>query len=119
MTPFEVNASPEADHRGDKRSDIQLRYRNKLSLPIEIKLEHSKDLWDAIREQLVKRYTITPESGGRGLFVVFWFGEKPTRPPPGGGSKPKTAKELEQMLQKQLSRAEVGLIRVVVIDVTE
>lgn len=118
LAPFEVNATPEVDHRGDKRSDIQLSYRNSLSLPIEIKLEHSRDLWNAVREQLMARYAITPESGGRGVFVVFWFRGKVSQSPPGGGSKPKNAKELQQMLQEQLSETEADLIRVVVLDVS-
>lgn len=118
LAPFEVDANPEGDHRGDTRSDIQLTYRNSLSLPIEIKVEHSKNLWTATREQLMARYAITPESGKRGIFIAFWFNKKATPPPPGGGLKPKTAIALQQMLDAHLRESEADLVKVVVLDVS-
>ncbi|TGG92815.1 hypothetical protein E4656_11850 [Natronospirillum operosum] len=116
LDSFDIRVDPESDHRNDKRSDIQLSYRNSLSLPVEVKLESSDDLWTAMHQQLMAQYTITPESGGRGLFVVFWFNKTPTRPPPGGLPKPKSAAELKRMLEKLLNRTEADLIKVIVLD---
>lgn len=118
LRSFGVSADPEGDHRNDKRSDIQLGFQNRFSLPLEIKLEISGDLWAAIKEQLIPQYAITPESGRRGIFVLFWFNHRPTPPPPGGGAKPKTAEQLQTMLEEQLSRAEADLIKIVVLDVS-
>jgi hypothetical protein len=91
---------------------------NAYHLPIEIKLDHSPDLWRAIHEQLIPLYTLDPETQGRGIFMVIWFGEK-NMPAPSTGKKPKAAIELETRLIETLTLEEKKLINVFVLDVSK
>ncbi|MCK9201504.1 MAG: hypothetical protein M0P59_14180 [Gallionella sp.] len=120
LAPFDVDVQPETREAESKRADIRLSYRSNgaaFHLPIEIKLDHSPDLWRAIHEQLIPLYIIAPETGGRGILLVIWFndsGKRSSAPPT--GVKPKTADELARRLRDQLSPAEEKLIDVFVLD---
>jgi hypothetical protein len=107
---------PETREAESKRADIRLSFRGNgeaFHLPIEIKLDHSPDLWRAIREQLIPLYTIAPETGGRGLLWVIWFNDS------NSGTKPKTAEELAARLQESLTPEEKKLIGVFVLDASK
>ena len=73
------------------------------------------DLWRAIREQLIERYTRDPGADGFGVYLVFWFGGE-GMPLPQEGKKPRNATELEQRLHSMLTREEARHITVCVID---
>ena len=87
-------------------------------LPVEIKLDRSPDLWRAIHEQLIPLYTLAPETQGRGIFLVLWFGGA-NMPGPPSGKKPQNATELKAKLIELLSPQEQLLIDVIVLDVSK
>lgn len=114
-----VNASPEGHYANDARADICVSYGN-FQVPVEVKQNKHRDLWRALHDQLIKRYTIDPGAEGYGIYLVFWFGEmdvKYTRPP--RGKLPANAEQLAKRLQATLSRDEVKKIAVCVIDVSK
>jgi len=121
LSIFDVDVQLETYDANGKRADIGLSYHSNgyaFHLRIEIKLDHSSDLWRAIHEQLIPLYTLDPKTQGRGIFLVIWFGEK-TMPAPPSGKKPKTATELETRLIETLTTEEKKLINVFVLDVSK
>ena len=88
------------------------------NVPVEIKKSTHRDLWSAIRNQLVAKYTRDPDAGGHGIYVVFWFGKDYCQPPE-SGSRPGSAAELGKRLRDTLSPEEARMIGICVIDVTE
>ncbi len=115
--PSEVDAVPEGSYAADKRADIRVG-RGTFNVPIEIKKNSHIDLWNALRGQLLDRYTTDPATSGFGIFLVLWFGEGETKRPPDGG-RPSTTAELTQRLEKVLTPDEARKVSVVVIDVTK
>lgn len=121
LSPLDVDVQPETHEANDKRADMGLSCRSNgraFHLRIEIKLDHSPDLWRAIHEQLIPLYTLDPETQGRGIFLVLWFGEK-NMPAPTSGKKPKTTIELAARLAETLTPQEQKLIDVFVLDVSK
>ena len=117
MLPLEVDATPEGRYAGEKRSDIRVSY-GEFNVPVEIKKSSNRDLWSAIRNQLIGKYTRDPGARGYGIYLVFWFGNEPDPcQMPESGSRPQTATELEKRLRDTLSMAEARLISICVIDV--
>ena len=114
--PAGVDAQPEGQHAGDKRSDIRVAYEG-CSLPVEIKRDKNPDLWSAPRTQLIGQYTRDIETGGYGIYLVFWFGQREMPPPP-TGTRPTTARELQKRLEESLTVEEVRKISVIVVDVS-
>lgn len=115
-----VNAEPEGHYAEDKRADIKALY-GQFNLPIEIKRHWHKDLWTAPVNQLRKLYGRDPGAGGRGIYLVFWFGQtvkKTPKPPRSLGEAPVSASELEGMLPRVLSPQEGMLVEVIVFDCT-
>jgi hypothetical protein len=121
LAPLGLTAEPEGHYRRDKRSDIKVLYRSELNLPIEIKRHYHKDLWTAPTRQLGDLYTQDPGAGGRGIYLVFWFGIAPGRRlprPPGGIQRPASPADLEKTLVSLLPE-ESPWIEVIVIDCSE
>ena len=116
-----LEAQSEVRHADDTRSDIRVSSsQGGFSLPIEIKRSCHRKLWSAMRTQLMAKYTRDPGADGRGIYLVFWFGEtEECRPTPRRGPKPRSAQELEQALLDTLSAAERRKIAVCVIDVSK
>jgi hypothetical protein len=113
-----VNAEPEGHYAEDKRADIKALYAQ-LNLPIEIKRHWHKDLWTAPIRQLQKLYGRDPGAGGRGIYLVFWFGQaknRSPRPPRSLGTSPVSADALEEMLSRGLSPQDRVLLEVIVFD---
>ena len=103
--------------RGEKRSDIRAAFGG-FNVPVEIKKNSHRDLWSALRNQLINRYTTDPSTSGYGIFLVLWFGaDRTTRPP--SGRRPTTPQELRQRLESQLAPDEKRKISVIVINVTK
>jgi hypothetical protein len=87
-------------------------------IPIEIKGEWHSDLWTAVQNQLIPRYTKIKETMGFGIYLVLWVGgaEQPTARD--GGKKPVTHSELEAKLHNHLPKDDQTRIAVRVLDVT-
>ena len=118
LIPAEVDAQPEGPYANDKRADIRVSCRD-FQVPVEIKKSMHPKLWSAVRDQLIAKYTIAPDTGGYGIYLVFWFG-KDTKPSPSGG-RPADPEELCERLaaEADLSPAEARKISICVIDVSQ
>ena len=115
--PLGVDAIPEGRYAADKRADIRTSFAG-FNVPIEIKKNSRRDLWSALRSQLIGRYTSDPATSGYGMYLVLWFGaDETTRPP--SGKRPDTPGALAQQLQEELTAGEARKISVIVIDVTK
>ena len=114
--PEGVGGEIEVASSDGTRADMSCSYGGHV-VPVEVKTNRSGDLWSAIDKQLIAKYTRIPESGGYGIYLVFWFGKEHTKVSPPKGRKPQTAKELENLLKQNLSSAQSSRIGVVVADV--
>ena len=113
--PRGVDAQPEGRYANDRRADVRVACGD-FQVPIEIKKSSHRDLWSAMRDQLLAHYTQDPATDGYGIYLVFWFGTDSTPPPP-DGPPPRSGRELERRLSESLSAAEARRIAVRVIDV--
>jgi hypothetical protein len=113
-----IGIDPEVDHHNDKRADLCLDYRNRFSLPIEIKRDSNPELWTGLRKQLIGQYAGAPKSNGNGIYLVLWFGGNGMPRTIDGGKKPTSADELRARLEGQLSPEERQRIHVRVLDVS-
>ena len=84
---------------------------------MEIKKDAHRDVWSAIRDQLIKQYTRDAETSGYGIYLVFWFGQGDLQAPP-HGVRPTTPAELERRLEETLTADEISKIAVIAIDVS-
>lgn len=117
----DVCVESEALQAHEKRADLKLSFIHQdrsYYLPIEIKRDYHRELWKAIHQQLIPLYTISPETEGRGLYLVLWFNFNKLPLHPQGLLPPKSARELEDMLKATLTPAERKLIDVFVLDVS-
>jgi hypothetical protein len=114
LKPHGAIASKEVVVVQGKRADIGALYADYF-VPIEIKADDEKNLWSALRAQLVDQYTRDPRTNGYGIYLVLWFGGKGMPPPPTGG-KPKSATELAGRLRALCDPSDRHRISVCVID---
>ncbi len=114
-----INVEAEGRYANDKRADIRVSHHD-FNVPIEVKKSSSQDLWSAIRSPLIAKYVIDSGTGGHGIYLVFWFGDRkgdhPT--PPETGPPPGSPGELADLLKNTLLNEEQLKIRVCVIDVS-
>jgi hypothetical protein len=112
-----VNAEPEGHYARDKRADIKTLF-GPYNLPVEIKRHYHGNLWDAPVTQLQKLYAQDPGTGGRGIYLVLWFGSDVKRvpSPPGGIYLPGSAAELEEALWWAISEQGKVAIDIIVFD---
>lgn len=110
-----VDLQREAYYADDKRADIRASFGDS-NIPIEIKKSMHSELWSAIRNQLVGKYTRDPGSEGYGIYLVLWFGAQNVPNPPTGPG-PKNASALRERLRDGLAVNERLKISIVVIDV--
>ena len=114
-----IDAQPEGAYADDKRSDIRLSLGG-FNVPVEIKRSCHRDLWTAMRSQLLPKYTRDPGADGFGIYLIFWFGHHSRcKPTALNGWAPTNARELEVRLWEQLSGPERSRISVCVIDVSK
>jgi hypothetical protein len=118
LAPFGVDCQPEGDYANDKRADIRLSYGNEFELPVEIKRDDNRDLWTALRRQLMGQYTTSPKASGHGIYLVLWFGNNDLLPARDGGKKPTSPENLQDRLEAQLDLEERRRIFVRVLDVS-
>lgn len=119
-----VQINSEALAADDKRVDIRLTYHDsekRLNLPVEIKCNSNRELWTAIHQQLIPKYTNEPNTQGRGIYLVVWFGIDYYAKiiPKDGGHKPKAAAELQTRLVATMTPEQQKLIDVFVLDVSK
>ena len=115
--PPGMDATPEGRYAAAKRSDIRVFYDG-LNIPIEIKKNSHRNLWSALRSQLIDQYTNDPRTFGYGIFLVLWFGAGETTRHP-DGRQPMSPDDLGRQLRSQLTPDEKRKISVVVVDVTK
>ena len=119
MDRLDIDVQPEVRYANDKRSDIRVSHGG-FNVPVEIKRSCHRNLWSAIGNQLISRYTPDPGTDGHGIYLVFWFGDtERCRPVAGQGSPPKSAADLEKRLRGTLGAAERLKISICVIDVSD
>ena len=114
-----IDVQPEGTYADDKRADIRVAFGG-FNVPVEIKRACHPDLWTAIGNQLVLKYTRDPGSAGFGIYLVLWFGQdnccKPTAL---DGWVPANAGDLKQKLTEMFSGPERSRISVSVMDVSK
>ena len=115
LLPESVTAEPEAHHVNQNRADLAIRSEG-FSVPVETKKNGHRDLWSAIDNQLVAKYTLDPATGGYGVYLVFWFGAKHQWKRADGAS-PLAPQELEDLLRDSLSEDQARRIQIRVVDV--
>ncbi len=115
FNPLGISAEPEGRYADAKRADIKVSAQG-YNIPIEIKREMHPDLWKAIEHQLIARYSREVASDGYGIFLVFWFGGTGQPVAGDGGTRPKTAAELQDRLQLTVPASHQQKIAVLVID---
>ena len=114
--PQGVDAQPEGQYANDKRADIRVSYGD-FQVPVEIKRNSHRELWSALRNQLIAQYTIDPDTDGYGIYLVFWFGKEHTQAPP-SGARPADAEGLKERLEATLAPDKARKISVCVSDVS-
>ena len=115
LVPRSVTVEPEGQNVNRNRADL-LVAAEELKIPIEAKKNDHDDLWRAISDQLIAKYTLDPATGGYGIYIIFWFGEEYQRRR-ADGAKPKSPQDLERLLQNSLTEDLARKIQVCVIDV--
>ena len=115
--PAGVRAEPEVRYAGDTRADLQISFGN-FAVPVEIKMSSSPDLWTAVTDQLIPRYTRDPRSDGYGVYLVFWHGPEQARRPTPAGKPPGTPDELRDRLAQQMTTEAQRKVSVIVLDVS-
>ena len=105
---FGVAAAPETQYADDNRADFTVAYGGASGhrIPVEVKCNDSRDLWRAVHQQLIPKYTRDPGAGGYGVYLVFWFGAQFTKMHPEGGAKIQSAEELRKKLLELLKTDE-------------
>ena len=116
LLPDGVDAQPEGQYANDGRSDIRVSYGT-FNVPVEIKRDRHRELWSALRDQLMAQYTTDPATGGNGIYLVFWFGDDKVQSSP-SGSRPSNPQELKEWLEASLTEDERRRISVLVVDVS-
>ena len=113
-----IDAQQEVVYAGNKRSDIGVSFAG-FKVAVEIKRSCHRDLWTAVRSQLIEKYTRDPGAAGYGIYLVFWFGDtEKCRPKKCGGWTPETAEDVRLRIQQSLNDQEERLITVCVVDVS-
>lgn len=118
LSQFDIDCQPEADYARDRRADIRVSLGVQLALPIEIKRENHPELWTAINEQLIPRYTQDPLAKGHGIYLAIWFGQGDMPLDPLDRKKPATPGELKARLEAQIPSEERHRVMVHVMDVS-
>ena len=112
-----ADAEPEGVYANDGRADIRVSYGG-FNIPIEVKRSMHRDLWRAIRTQLIGKYVQNPGAQGHGIYLVFWFGQDRCQKDADGSKPPRTAAELADRLRQTLTSEERRRIEVIAVDVS-
>ena len=116
-----IDARPEGRYADDKRADILVSFRSSkagFNVPVEIKKSTHRDIWTAIKDQLIAKYARDPGAEGNGIYLVFWYGYGMCTAPP-SEQQPNNAQELRARLLETLTVEQRRKIAVRVIDVSK
>lgn len=117
--PGAIELFPELPMPDQNRVDIYASLFGQ-GLPIEIKGQWHPEVWGASSTQLNEKYTRDWRTGGRGIYIVFWFGPVAGKNLPrraDGLGLPSNPAELRTMLIERLGDGEKSRIDIVVFDV--
>ena len=120
LMPDAVRIVPEMRMPERRRADI-VAICNAVGLPVEIKGQWHREVWDAASDQLDAYYARELHAQGRGVYLVLWFGDVPGRqlpPHPERLERPQTPQALRQMLVDRLPEARRLQIDVFVVDLS-
>ena len=120
LMPEAIRLEPEMRMPERRRADI-VAIRNAVGLPVEIKGQWHREVWDAASDQLDAYYAREWHAQGRGVYLVLWFGDVPGKQLPGHPEqreRPQTPRMLRRMLIDRLPEARRLQIDVFVLDVT-
>ena len=124
--PYGLRLIPEFATPHNTRADIGVIFRE-LTVPVEVKPQWNRNLWNGLNAQLVRHYTEEFSSYGYGVYLVLWFGRKTCKgrylkhPPsnqffPAFEQGPTTPNELSFMLTNLIPEGSKDEIRVYVLD---
>ena len=119
--PIEINFLPETTMPDVTRADIVAIF-SQYGVPVEIKGQWHKNVWDAASVQLIEKYARDWRADDRGIYLVLWFGEvrgKNLPIHPEGLPRPTSPSELREMLLARLPSTEQARIDVLVLDVSK
>ena len=118
LEPLGIEARAESRYAEDTRADIQVAYGG-FNVPVEVKRSCHPDLWTALHEQLIGKYTRDPRTAGYGIYLVFWFGDtEKCRPTKSAHGTPETADGVRRALEQSLGDRARQLISICVVDVS-
>lgn len=121
---YDIRLIPEADYPQTKRADLAFA-NGKMQLPLEAKGQWHDQVWDAATGQLEASYLSDWQCEGRGIYIVFWFGDLPgnthrrLKNPPEGIPRPATSEEMRLSLIAQIPEGQRPMIEVVVLDISK
>jgi hypothetical protein len=121
---YGITLTTEADMPDQKRVDLACA-KDQMHLPVEVKGQWNKTVWDAATGQLDELYLRDWRSGQRDIYCVFWFGKQTAksgrqiRPHPDGHADPQTADAMRAMLIERIPEPRRAFIEVRVIDLTK
>ena len=121
LLPPSIRFEPEKHMPGQRRADIAA-IRNAVGLPVEIKGQWHREVWNAACDQLDANYARDWQAEGRGVYVVLWFGHAPDKQlyrHPDRIQLPGTPEGLRQMLMDRLPEERRSWIDIFVIDVSK
>lgn len=114
-----VEMRPESHMADEKRVDIECSASASVMVPVEIKGQWHKEIWNAADTQLDKLYSADWRADRRGIYLILWFGAgTPLTAPPAGIATPTTPEELRASLAANSAACQSGLVDVVVLDLT-
>lgn len=117
-----ITFTPEAHFAADKEVDIACSVGD-LRLPIEVKGQWHRELWQAADKQLAELYAKDWYADGHGIYLVLWFGDEVAKHKrlyrQGRGiDSPRTPEQLRGMLASTSCAAQGGKIDVFVLDLS-
>lgn len=117
---YPIVSTPEEAMPEGKRSDAGFRLGS-MRIPVEAKGQWHRHVWSAVTDQLDAFYTTDHESGGFGVYVVFWFGPdvpkaRRLKTPPKPVPIPGTAHDMQRSLTSLIPPGRRDMISVFVLD---
>jgi hypothetical protein len=115
----DVDLLPESLMPEKRRTDILAIHDGK-GLPIEVKGQWHRNVWNASATQLKDEHSRDWRADGRGIYLVLWVGhvsQKQLPRHPDGLPPPQSPTELRVMLQNRLDDGERRRIEVFVLDI--
>lgn len=120
LHPLQITCEPEGYMVSGKRADIIISLPG-IKIPIEIKRDYHRDVWNALNEQLNRLYTTNPDAAGYGIYLVFWFGASRPKaiPRPAKNTPPPvSARTMADILNEAMPIGKRDRLSAVVIDVS-